>query len=410
MQYVVEELESLGLSEVVPGKAGVSFRSASLSGGYRAALWLRCAIRVLVKLGEGRLDTPELGGRNGAELLYDLVRDCGVRWQEVIRPGCSFEVAVRLRSCSDLNSSQLVWQRVKDAVCDAVYDARRERPQPPGVNGPDVPLFVAAYQDQVTLYRDLCGTSLHRRGYRDAMHRAPLNEAAAAGMLMMAGWHRLSQQGAVLADPMCGSGTLLLEAGLMASRRAPGLARHSGSWPFTRWHDFDSQGWRQVQAEARDLVQPWGGRLYGNDTHQAALRLASRDLGRAGLLTQCRLHQGDAASWTLPQRSDDDQDAGEERGGHRGLSPDLEPGDEGQLESSWRSLATFLRAQCPDATALVLSGNKNAFNYLRMKTFRKWPLTVGGVEARVHAYHVLPPKSASHAAESSAEGAVAITV
>ncbi|GFH17189.1 UPF0020 domain-containing protein [Haematococcus lacustris] len=173
------------------------------------------------------------------------------------------------------------------------------------------------------------------------MHRAPLNEAAAAGMLMMAGWHRLSQQG---------------------------LSRHSGSWPFTRWHDFDSQ--------APDLVvtnPPWG------------LRLGS-------------------------QRSDDDQDAGEERGGHRGLSPDLEPGDEGQLESSWRSLATFLRAQCPDATALVLSGNKNAFNYLRMKTFRKRPLTVGGVEARVHAYHVLPPKSASHAAESSAEGAVAITM
>ncbi|KAJ9521264.1 hypothetical protein QJQ45_022969, partial [Haematococcus lacustris] len=548
-QYVVEELESLGLSEVVPGKAGVSFRSASLSGGYRAALWLRCAIRVLVKLGEGRLDTFGLGGRNGAELLYDLVRDCGVRWQEVIRPGgyhptpphptpphptpphptpphptpphptpphptpphptpphptpphptpphptpphptpphptpphptpphptpphptpphptpphptpphptpphptpphptppwpcpatapgddpagCSFEVAVRLRSCSDLNSSHLVWQRVKDAVCDAVYDARRERPQPPGVNGPDVPLFVAAYQDQVTLYRDLCGTSLHRRGYRDAMHRAPLNEAAAAGMLMMAGWHRLSQQGAVLADPMCGSGTLLLEAGLMASRRAPGLARPSGSWPFTRWHDFDSQGWRQAKEEAQDLVQPWGGRLYGNDTQQAALGLARRDLGRAGLLTQCRLHQGDAASWTLPQapdlvvtnppwglrlgsqRSDDDQDDAEERAGPRGLLPDLEPGDEGQLESSWRSLATFLRAQCPDATALVLSGNKNAFNYLRMKTFRKWPLTVGGVEARVHAYHVLPPKSASHAAESSAEGAVAITI
>ncbi|KAJ9520862.1 hypothetical protein QJQ45_014019, partial [Haematococcus lacustris] len=547
-QYVVEELESLGLSEVVPGKAGVSFRSASLSGGYRAALWLRCAIRVLVKLGEGRLDTPGLGGRNGAELLYDLVRDCGVRWQEVIRPGgypppthptpphptpphptpphptpphptpphptpphptpphptpphptpphptpphptpphptpphptpppphptpphptpphptpphptpphptpphptpphptpphptpphptpphphptpphptpphptpphptpprpcpasapnddpagCSFEVAVRLRSCSDLNSSQLVWQRVKDAVCDAVYDARRERPQPPGVNGPDVPLFVAAYQDQVTLYRDLCGTSLHRRGYRDAMHRAPLNEAAAAGMLMMAGWHRLSQQGEAAATSQPGTTygpyweeenlvvvgrrggcwlTPCVGAGPCCWRRAswPRAAPQawlgpSGSWPFTRWHDFDSQqvnncmvavlvgSGLEAGAGGGAGTGPalGGGRLYGNDTHQAALGLARRDLGRAGLLTQCRLHQGDAASWTLPQapdlvvtnppwglrlgsqRSDDDQDAGEERGGHRGLSPDLEPGDEGQLRAA----------------------------------------------------------------------------
>lgn len=231
---------SIGAANIHPGKAGVSF-TGDLSVGYRANMWLRSAIRVLQLLGETLLD----GRRPAGEEVYAAFREGGA-WQRLLAPGQTFSVESRVWSCSNLTSSQLLSVRAKDAVCDAIRDARGTKPAPPEPGRvADLPLYCTAYHDRLSIYRDMSGASLHRRGYRQAMHRASLNEAAAAGILQLAGWHQACrQEGAVLADPMCGSGTFLIEAALMATDVAPGSFRRW--WPFTQWPDYDRDAWRQV--------------------------------------------------------------------------------------------------------------------------------------------------------------------
>ena len=150
----------------------------------------------------------------------------------------TFSVESRVWSCAGLTSTRLASTRAKDAVCDALVDANGWRPPPPrdGHASADVPMFLSLYRDEAVLYRDMSGDSLHRRGYRDAaVHRAALNESAAAGLLSIAGWSSACEASRAaggagyrlptLVDPMCGSGTILVEAALMAGHVAPGLVR-----------------------------------------------------------------------------------------------------------------------------------------------------------------------------------------
>lgn len=133
---------------------------------------------------------------------------------------------------------------------------------PPPRGTADVPLYAALHRGHITLYRDTSGDSLHRRGYRDAMHKANLNESVAAGALMLADWPRLSQQGARLVDPMCGSGTFLLEAVLMAQHVAPGLFRKR--WPFQQWPDHEPKVWLELIQRAQQVqttYKVWGCRV-----------------------------------------------------------------------------------------------------------------------------------------------------
>jgi 23S rRNA G2445 N2-methylase RlmL len=168
----------------------------------------------------------------------------------------TFAVQTRARDCASVNNTMFASIRAKDAICDSIRDSRSgsSKPRPPREGGAsaDVPLFLSLYRDHASLYRDMSGLSLHRRGYRDAMHRASLNEAIAAGILTIAGWNsRIAGFGEfnaggliadvdkmVLLDPMCGSGTFLIEAALMACNRAPGLMRTH--WPFQVCYASDS--------------------------------------------------------------------------------------------------------------------------------------------------------------------------
>ncbi|MEW5299130.1 MAG: hypothetical protein WDW36_002174 [Sanguina aurantia] len=302
-KVVADELREMGAECVTPGKTGVSFRGHTLSDGYRANLGLRSAIRVMVLLAEGHLDTDVLRGRRGGQALYDLVRST-VAWEEVIPPRSTFSVEPRLWSCTDIHSTALVWGRVKDAVCDSLRDARSDKPPPPQAGSvADVPLFVALYEDQVSIYRDMSGASLHRRGYRAAMHKASLNESAAAGVLRLAGWHKtLELEGNVLLDPMCGSGTFLIEAALMARRIAPGLMRAPTSWPFTKWPDHSAKDWATELDAAQGQIRHWRGKLIGSDMHPGSIALAEGCAQRAGVADLVSVTLSDCASFTPTSR------------------------------------------------------------------------------------------------------------
>lgn len=242
-------------------------------------------------------------------------------------------------------------------------------------------------------------------------------------MLHLAGWPEACQQpDVVLADPMCGSGTLLIEAALMAQRRAPGLLR--AWWPFFTWPDFDKRAWLQAVQAAEGARVPWKGTILGNDIHPGALALAKQDASEAGVADLIRFHCGPAAEFqpparpgivitnppwglrlTVPDRSfqrDREQSGGDRYGGSsrrddryggfRGGPPPVDPEEQRYLEDAWGGLSHFLKQHCPEAQATVLSGNADATRYLRMKATRKFPISIGGADARVLTYHVLPPK------------------
>ncbi|PNW70495.1 hypothetical protein CHLRE_17g722250v5 [Chlamydomonas reinhardtii] len=345
-QVVANELLSLGFRGVEPGRAGVSFVARRLSDGYAANLHLRAAIRVMALLAEGELGADPQAGKRGGQALYDMVYEAAP-WHDIIPRGASFSVEPRLWSCTDISTTQLVWSRVKDAVCDNIRQHRSDKPAPPEKGKvADVPLYVTCYKDHIKVYRDMSGESLHRRGYRDVMHRAALNEAAAAGVLLMSGWRQALEEagdgeGLVLADPMCGSGTLLIEAALMARDIAPGLTRSlklppaptasssssgssaprgggggggggggtrreaplaEGAWPFQHWGDYDSAAWtEQVEAARARVRPPWRGRLVGIDVHEGALGLAERQARKAGVYNMLELSLADCGQVELPE-------------------------------------------------------------------------------------------------------------
>ena len=341
---VADELMShpINAIDVTPGASGVYF-VGTVKTGILANVWLRSAIRVLCELRHGWLDSTRPGG----EAVYDFVRHA-VPWHEVVpeQTKSTFSFESRVWSCTDVTSTRLAVTRAKDAVCDALVDVNGWRPPPPanGHSSADVPLFLSLYRDEATLYRDMSGESLHRRGYRDAaIHRAALNEAAAAGILHIAGWNKACQKSRamgpkkhklpLLVDPMCGSGTLLVEAALVAGMVAPGLVRmdaaerrnsrsnYSGdeyvddgsgfqkvvetAYAFERWPDFDQGLLHEVLSEAEVVgseARKQGSKpvLIGNDAHGGALSLARRAAVAAGVDNLITFTQGDCADITHP--------------------------------------------------------------------------------------------------------------
>lgn len=438
LETVVErELHDLGIKQVKLQKAGVSF-NAPLSSAYKANLFLRSGIRVLQYLSQAELDPQQPGG----DEVYRAFRELpNVNWPDIIAPDQSFHIDARLGSCTKLTNSNLLAVRAKDAICDAVRDKRGVKPDPPPPGRTaDVPLYVAAFQDRITVYRDMSGESLHRRGYRQAMHRASLNESAAAGILYLAGFkdklndHNSGGGGGggqlVIADPMCGSGTFLIEAALMATNTAPGLYRNW--WPFLGWKDGSQNfgEWRDAVEEAREVRKiirddegDNGGVLfYGNDVHAGALTLAQRDIMTAEVSHMIKLHHGNCAEWNLPHKPslvvanppwggrldfvrrpggsvsqpfeivDDryDVDGIGDNGGDDGVRGGGGVEGEEGLAMAWTDLRAFLKNECTETDAFILSGNADITGQLRMKTKRKYPLTVGGVDCRLLHYEILP--------------------
>ncbi|MBL1274549.1 MAG: bifunctional 23S rRNA (guanine(2069)-N(7))-methyltransferase RlmK/23S rRNA (guanine(2445)-N(2))-methyltransferase RlmL [Ectothiorhodospiraceae bacterium] len=233
---LADELRQLGAANVAETRAGVGFQG-DLSTAYRVCLWSRIANRVLLPVAHFPAADPEQ--------LYQGVLE--IDWQEHLAVDGS--LAVDFTSVgSEITHTQYGAQKVKDAIVDQFRHDTGERPSVDR-DCPDVRINVFLYKDQATVNIDLSGDSLHRRGYRLGGGGAPLKENLAAGILMRANWPTIAQAGGALVDPMCGSGTLLIEAALMAADSAPGLQR--SYWGFTGWKGHDADCWSALLAVAR---------------------------------------------------------------------------------------------------------------------------------------------------------------
>ncbi len=268
-----DELNELGLSRVRADRGGVHF-GAEPRDAYRACLWSRIAQRVLEPVAE--FDSPD------EDALYAGVH--AFDWRRVLDAERTLAVRAACRS-SRLTHTQYISQRTKDAVVDQLREQLGARPNVDR-RAPDVQLFVHLVKDRATVYLDYSGDSLHEHGFRKQQGAAPIKETLAAALVRYSGWDRKSP----LVDPMCGSGTLLLEAGLWAAERAPGLARPS--FGFERWADFDAGAERlmgELREEARSKAKPLEFSLLGSDTDPVALEAARANAEEAGLRVNLRL-------------------------------------------------------------------------------------------------------------------------
>jgi putative N6-adenine-specific DNA methylase len=264
---VRDELRDLGFRGVRADRGGVHF-GRSLDEGFRACLELRTAIRVLYRLGS--FEAPS------GEALYEGVS--AIDWSPWITPRHTLAVRAVCHG-SALTHSQFVAQKTKDAVVDQLRARLGARPSV-DLDDPDVTLFVHLTRDRATVYLDLSGGSLHRRGWRARAGEAPLKESLAAAVLRLSGWDRER----LLVDPMCGAGTLAIEAALWARNVAPGLARER--FGFERWASHDEAAARRV-AELRDHVRskirPGGPPVRGRDVDLDALAAARDNARLAGV-------------------------------------------------------------------------------------------------------------------------------
>jgi len=354
--------EPIGAKAVALGSSGVYF-SGNQEIGYRACLWSRCAVRVLQRAAKARIDD--------AEALYEWARS--LPWPDWMGLTQTFSVEARVWD-SEITHSKYAALRVKDALCDIFRERTGRRPDVDTKNA-DLPLFLYLYRNEAVLYRDWSGQTLHKRGYRSALHKSSLNECIAAGILMLAGWD--SQ--VPLADPMCGSGTFAIEAALLARQHAPGLLRDG--FPFEKWPDFESLVWKACKDEARERERAHGERsvfIGANDRHGGALKLARRDAQAAGVLDAIRFSHGDVETYR-PERTP----ALVVTNPPWGLR--LDPDD---VAGSWARLGRFLKTQCDGATAWILSGCSEATRHLRLKAARKFPLRYGKLDCRILSYPI----------------------
>jgi putative N6-adenine-specific DNA methylase len=269
---LVSELHTSGARDIKPTDGGVSF-TGELAVCYHANLHSRIATRILVQVGRGKYATED----DLYQAAYKL------NWPNWFDVKHDFMVKVTGVKCP-LKSLEFATLKIKDAICDKFRQAVNSRPYI-DTKTPAVRVHAYLTADSYQYYVDTSGNALYQRGNRKASIEAPLRENLAAGILQLTGW----KPGQALLDPMCGSGTFLLEAAMMALNIAPGLHRSFG---FEKLKNFESDTWKKTKNAALKAVKPASfQKLYGSDMDLRAVRVTKQNLTEAGLLETAQISQ-----------------------------------------------------------------------------------------------------------------------
>ena len=289
---LTDELRTFGINNIKATMAGVAFQG-DLETAYRACLWSRTANRILLVL-----STFEVKAQ---EDLYNGVQQ--INWFEHINPEDTFAVSFSAKNSQAINNTHFGALKVKDAIVDQMRDKFQKRPSI-DTERPNIRINVYLQGEQAQLSLDLSGESLHRRGYRDVNIRAPMKENLAAAMLLRCGWPEIAKHKGTLIDPMCGSGTLLLEAGMIAADYAPGLLRDY--FGFIGWKKHDAECWKKLRMEALQRRKTGMDTLpiiVGFDQNKQTVKTALAHIANAGLQNKIHVERRDiedaepAESW-----------------------------------------------------------------------------------------------------------------
>ena len=265
-----DELESLRAEEIKIVDGGVKFESTT-EIMYRANLTSRIATRILCRVANGNYKTEDD--------LYSAALN--VKWSNLFNVSHGIKVSTTGVKCP-LKSLDFMTLRIKDAVCDQFRSQVNARPNVE-IRDPDIRIHLYMEADYFDLYIDTSGQPLYQRGFRKSSVEAPIRENLAAGILALSGW----KPGDTLLDPMCGSGTFLIEAAMIALNKAPGLKRNFG---FEHWKDFDSVLFKNIKSEYQAQIKPLVfSHIYGSDEDLRAIRVTKGNLEEAGLKTAVEL-------------------------------------------------------------------------------------------------------------------------
>ncbi len=374
-QLLARELTDLGCENVTPGRSGVSFHG-TLESAFRVMLWSRVANRVLMPLANFEAATPEQ--------LYDGVRR--VDWSEHLLSTGSFAV-----DCSTsqalITHSHYAALRVKDAIVDQFRDRSGERPSIE-LETPDLRINLFLRRSEATLSLDLSGGSLHRRGYRLDPSLAPLKENLAAAILLYGKWPELAKQGAAFVDPMCGSGTLALEAALIAADIAPGLSRqHTG---IAGWLQRDEGVWNSLVEEAEQRRAAGMANLpeiHCFDRDGRVLDAARQNAQRAGLSSHIQFMRRDIKDLKCPQ--------GLDQSGLVAVNPPYGErlGDNiDAVEALYRTLGERLKSEFSGWKALVMTGRPELGPMLGLQSVHRNSLYNGALRCQLLHFNIEPSR------------------
>ena len=379
---LAQELTELGANDVQIERRAVRF-SGDKAMLYRANLCLRTAIRVLVPIKEASLRLSLKGKREKPEdLLYNVVKS--IDWSRYMTVDSTFAIDATVYS-ETFRNSRFVTYRVKDAIADWWMERENRRPS---VKVTDPDLFINVHIAdssvrgdglRVIVSLDSSGESLHKRGYRVATTEAPINEVLAAGMLLIAGWRGQSD----FYDPMCGSGTLPIEAALIARNIAPGVFRQS--FAFEKWPDFDADLWNEIyndDSQEREFEH----HIYASDASFYAIQQAAKNVKAAGVAKDVELRQ--VRLEELRVESQESRDAlvmmnppyGERLASNR------------DMEELYGKIGTALKHHFTGATAWIISSNEAAMKCIGLKPSKKMRLLNGELDCQYNRYDLFAGK------------------
>jgi putative N6-adenine-specific DNA methylase len=356
------ELRELRAQDVVPGRGGVHF-SGDQALLYQANLWLRTAIRVLKPVLQAPVRSPEE--------LYEAVQT--IDWSRYLTPEHTLAVDCNVRD-SQITHSKYASLKTKDAICDQ-FLAREGRRPSVDVEQPMIGLNLHIYRDEAVLSLDSSGESLHKRGYRPILTKAPLNEALAAGLVLFSEW----QIDTPFVDPLCGSGTLPIEAAWIATRRPPALTRRR--FGFQSWMDFDIGLWTQLRDEARQGVhKQLPGPILGSDTRRDAIAFSTGNARAAGVGHLILFERKDVRDFQPPP-------------GPPGCILCNPPygeriGEERQLKALYQTLGEVFQRRCTGWNAFVFTGNARLARYIGLPVAQQVSLFNGRIPCQLLKYEM----------------------
>lgn len=356
------ELRAMGAETVLKAPGGAFFEG-DWSLCYRANLRSRTASRIVLPL-------MEFAARSPDELYANLQKH---DWSQHASAGGTMAVEASVRDSQVFRDQRFVAMKTKDAIVDQFRDKFGERPNV-DVENPDMRVIVRCVGDRFSVSLDTSGDALFKRGYRVESIAAPLKENVAAALLASTEWDRQSP----VVDPMCGSGTFLIEAALMAMNVAPGTLRRR--FAFQRFPDFDTEAWeREVDAAADDEIEELPFKFYGYDIDRKSVAAARANVKKAGLEDVIEIHRAPVETLTAPSTT--------------GLFVTNPPygeriGDKGDLLETYRNLAFTMKSQFKGWTCWILSGDPELSAAMKLKATRKVPVMNGRIECRFLRYEM----------------------
>jgi putative N6-adenine-specific DNA methylase len=378
-EVLAQELTELGANDVLIERRAVSFMGDKALL-YRANFCLRTAIRILVEIAKPqRLEISKKTKPEDA--LYEAVK--AIDWSKYMTADTTFAIDATVYG-ETFRNSRFVTYRVKDAIADYWQERAGKRPNVK-VSDPDLLINVHIANETVTVSLDSSGESLHKRGYRVATTEAPINEVLAAGMLLMAGWKGQSD----FYDPMCGSGTLPIEAALIARNIAPGVFRKS--FAFEKWLDFDADLWSDIyNDDSRE--REFAHKIYGSDASFYAIQQATKNVKSAGVAKDVELRQ-----IRMEELRIQSTDRFTDRAQTNPLIMINPPYGERlasnkDMEDLYGKIGSALKHQFTGATAWIISSNEAAMKCIGLKPSKKMRLLNGELDCQFNKYDLFAGK------------------